>query len=335
MKRTILIDCDPGIDDAIALMMALASPELDVVGITTVGGNVGVEATTRNALALASLAGRRVPVARGMDLPLVAETRRAGSVHGADGLGGVDLPAPAYPAVPETAWDFIRDRAAERPGQLEIVAIGPLSNVAMALSAYPETRKRIKAIHLMGGSIAYGNATPAAEFNIYADPHAAAAVFQSGVPITMFGLDVTNRATMTAEGLEALRAGGGRVVLPCCSMLGHYLAAYRKFGRDSLALHDPLVVAWLLDPTLVALKPYYVDVETDGRFTTGKTVVDIHGVAKRPPNAMVGVDLEAGRFLALMTRLLRSYDAPGAASPLAPEAGPLPLAGSSAPGADR
>lgn len=318
-KRTILIDCDPGIDDAIALLMAFAASELDVVGITSVGGNVGLEATTKNALALATLAGRRIPVARGMDLALVAETKRAESVHGTDGLGGVQLPEPAYAAEKATAWEFIRDRAAEFPGELEIVAIGPLSNVAMALSAYPETRRRIKAIHLMGGSAGVGNATPAAEFNILADPHAAAAVFQSGVPVTMFGLDVTNRATLDPAGLEAIRAIGGRVIAPSCSMLDHYLAAYRRFGRDTLALHDPLVVAWLIDPSLVTLKPYFVEVETDGRYTTGKTVVDVHGILKRPPNAMVGVELDADRFVALMTKLLRSYDEPGAT--MAPGAG--------------
>ncbi|PKL24958.1 MAG: pyrimidine-specific ribonucleoside hydrolase RihA [Spirochaetae bacterium HGW-Spirochaetae-3] len=316
MKRRILIDCDPGIDDALAILMALAAPELDVVGVTTVGGNVGVDATTRNALALATLAGRRVPVARGADTALVVDKKRAESVHGADGLGGVPLPAPAYAAEEAPAWEFIRDRAAEFRGELEIVAIGPLTNVALALSAYPETRERIKAIHLMGGSIGFGNATPAAEFNIVADPHAAAAVFQSGVPITMFGLDVTNRANLSAEGLEELRAVGGRALSPCCSMLDHYLAAYRSFGRDALALHDPLVVAWLIDPSLVETRPYRVDVETDGRYTSGKTIVDVHGVSKRPPNAEVGVELDAERFIALLTRLLRSYDEPGAAGPL-------------------
>ncbi len=308
MRRKIIIDCDPGIDDAIAILMALAAPELEVVGITTVGGNVGLESTTRNALALCGLAGRRVPVARGLDRALVAGDARAPSVHGADGLGGAAPPAPGWGVEDVPAWDFIRDQAARYPGELEIVAIGPLSNVALALSAYPATADRLKAIHLMGGSIGLGNATPAAEFNMLVDPHAAAAVFQSGVPVTMFGLDVTSRASLSAAGLERLRGIGGRVLTPACAMLEHYLAAYRGFGRDSLALHDPLVVAWLLEPSLVTLKPYYVDVETDGRFTTGKTVVDEHNVLKRKPNAMVGVDIDAPAFAALMERLLRSYD---------------------------
>ena len=316
MRRTILIDCDPGIDDAIAILMALAAPGLEVVGITAVGGNVGVDTTTRNALALAALAaaggGRRVPVARGADLALFAEKRRAESVHGADGLGGVRLPQPARPMEKTPAWDFIRDAALLSKGSLEIVAIGPLTNIAMMLAAYPAVARSIQAIHIMGGSAGLGNATPAAEFNIYADPHAAAAVFQSGIPITMCGLDVTSRACLSPAGLEALKATGGRVLTPCCAMLDHYLEAYRGFGHDALALHDPLVVAHLIDPGLVTFRPYHVEVETDGRYTTGKTVVDLHNVSKRPPNAQVGVDLDADGFVALMTRLLCSYDEHGA-----------------------
>ena len=314
MKRTIIIDCDPGIDDALAILMALAAPdELEIAGITTVGGNVGVAETTRNALALVTLSGRRVPVAKGADHPLVVEKSRAASVHGADGLGGVRLPEPIWPLEKTSAWEFIRDAADRLGGRLELVAIGPLTNVAIALAAYPRLARSIRVIHLMGGSAGLGNVTPAAEFNTFVDPHAAAAVFQSGIPIDMYGLDVTSRAALTAPGLEALRSIGGRALTPVCSMLDHYMAAYRKFGRDTLALHDPLVIANLIDPSIVELKPYNVAVETNGEFTTGKTVVDVHNTLKRPPNARVGVDLDAARFLALMTRLLRSYDGPTAA----------------------
>jgi pyrimidine-specific ribonucleoside hydrolase len=313
MKRTIIIDCDPGIDDALAIMMALAAPdELDIAGITTVGGNVGVAETTRNALALAALSGRRVPVAKGADCPLVVQKSRAVSVHGADGLGGVKLPEPGWAIEGVSAWEFIRDAADRLDGRLELVAIGPLTNVAIALAAYPRLARSIRAIHMMGGSAGLGNVTPAAEFNTYVDPHAAAAVFQSGIPIVMYGLDVTSRAALTAPGLEELRRIGGRVLTPVCSMLDHYMGAYRKFGRDTLALHDPLVIANLLDPTIVRLKPYHVAVETNGEFTNGKTIVDVHNTLKRPPNAQVGVDLDAGKFLSLMRELLRSYDGPAA-----------------------
>jgi pyrimidine-specific ribonucleoside hydrolase len=311
MKRTIIIDCDPGIDDALAILMALASPgELDIAGITTVGGNVGISETTRNALALVALAGRRVPVAKGADCPLVVEKSRAVSVHGTDGLGGVKLPEPAWAVEEVSAWEFIRDTADRLDGRLELVAIGPLTNVAIALAAYPRLARSIRAIHMMGGSAGLGNVTPAAEFNTYVDPHAAAAVFQSGIPIVMYGLDVTSRAALTAPGLEELRRIGGRVLTPVCSMLDHYMAAYSTFGRDSLALHDPLVIANLIDPSIVQLKPYHVAVETNGEFTNGKTIVDVHNTLKRPPNAQVGVDLDAGTFLALMKSLLRSYDGP-------------------------
>jgi pyrimidine-specific ribonucleoside hydrolase len=313
MKRTIIIDCDPGIDDALAILMALAAPDvLDIAGITTVGGNVGIAETTRNALALVALSGRRVPVAGGADDPLVAQKSRAVSVHGADGLGGVRLPEPAWPLEKASAWEFIRDAADRLDGQLELVAIGPLTNVAIALAAYPRLARSIRAIHLMGGSAGLGNVTPAAEFNTFVDPHAAATVFQSGVPIAMYGLDVTSRAALSAPGLEELRAMGGRVLTPVCSMLDHYMGVYRTFNRDTLALHDPLVIANLIDPSIVELKPYHVAVETNGEFTTGKTVVDVHNTLKRPPNARVGVDLDAARFLALLTRLLRSYDGPAA-----------------------
>jgi len=188
------------------------------------------------------------------------------------------------------------------------VAIGPLTNIAIALAAYPYLARSIKTIHLMGGSAGLGNVTPAAEFNIYVDPHAAAAVFRSGIPLSMYGLDVTNRASLSGSGLESLRTSGGRVLTPLCSMLDHYLRAYRGFGRDTLALHDPLVIANLIDPTIVELKPYYVDVETNGEFTMGKTVVDVYNNLKRPPNALVGVELDNDKFLTLLTRLLRSYD---------------------------
>jgi pyrimidine-specific ribonucleoside hydrolase len=309
MKRTIIIDCDPGIDDALAILMALAAPdELDIAGITTVGGNVGIAETTRNALALVTLAGRRVPVAKGADNPLVVPKSRAVSVHGADGLGGVRLPEPVWPLEKASAWEFIRGTADRLDGQLELVAIGPLTNVAIALAAYPRLTRSIRAIHLMGGSAGLGNMTPAAEFNTFVDPHAAAAVFQSGIPIAMYGLDVTSRASLSAPALKELRTIGGRILTPVCSMLDYYMGVYRTFKRDTLALHDPLVIANLIDPSIVELKPYYVAVETNGEFTAGKTVVDVHNTLRRPPNTRVGVDLDAAKFLGLMERLLRSYD---------------------------
>lgn len=315
MSRPIIIDCDPGIDDAVALMMAFAAPEFEVVGITSVGGNVGADETTRNALALAELAGSDVPVARGADSPLAVEKRRAASVHGADGLGGVGLPAPKRAPEPMPAWEFIRDAAARLDGALELVTIGPLTNVAIALTAYPKLSRLIKRIHMMGGSAGLGNVTPAAEFNIHVDPHAAQAVFSAGVPIDMYGLDVTSKAALSSAGLSALKALGGRVVDPICRMLDHYLGVYRGFGRDSLALHDPLVIANMIDPSIVGLKPYRVEVETNGEFTAGKTVVDTLNILKKTPNARVGMEIDNAKFLALFERLLRSYDgAPADAS---------------------
>lgn len=308
MARTIIIDCDPGIDDAVALSMALAAKELDVVGITTVGGNVGVDMTTRNALRLTALAGKKIPIARGANQALVVPPHRAESIHGSDGLGGVHLAEGTYDEEPQRAYEFIRDTAKRLNGTLELVAIGPLTNLAITLRSYPEIIPLIRGIHIMGGSAGLGNASPAAEFNILADPHAAQMVFHAGIPITMCGLDVTNRATLSAMELEALKKIGGRVISPIGAMLDHYLSMYRSLGHQELALHDPLVIARLIDPHLVRLELCNVEVETQGQYTMGKTVVDLHHISGRPANAEVGVDLDREGVIKLMIALLRSYD---------------------------
>ena len=193
-KRKIIIDCDPGIDDALAIFMALASDRLDVLGITTVAGNVGIDKVTANALSLVSLAVQRgggrivpVPVCRGASGPFIVERREGGHVHGASGVGEAKLPAPDFPEHPGTAAAFIRDQAEKLDGELELVTIGPLTNIAGALHMYPDLAGKIQGITMMGGAAGFGNITPAAEFNIFADPHSAAAVFQSGIPIDMYG----------------------------------------------------------------------------------------------------------------------------------------------------
>ncbi len=309
MPRNILIDCDPGIDDAVAILMAFASDRLEVIGITTVAGNVGIEAVTRNALSLAALAGRSVPVSSGAEGPLVSKRIHASSVHGADGVGGVSLPAPAWPKDPRPAEDLIRDLAFGTPGGTDLVAIGPLTNVAIAISAYPALRNgAIGRIFMMGGSAGPGNATSAAEFNILADPHAAACVFQSGIPITMCGLDVTNRAVLGQGEIDALRKDGGKVAGLCCDMLQHYLRVYHSFGLPTLALHDAVAVVAAIDSAVLSTKACRVDVETDGEYTTGKTVVDLLGVSKCTPNADVALDIDVGTFLRLVRSLILTWD---------------------------
>ena len=204
-KRNIIIDSDPGIDDALAIFMALASDKLNILGITTVAGNVGIDQVTKNALSILTLAERSLPVCRGIISPLKAERHEGSVVHGRDGIGGVKLPEPAFGEDNRSAPEFIRDCAIQMNGDLELLTIGPLSNIAAVLHLYPKVASLIKRIVMMGGSHSYGNVSPAAEFNIYADPHAAAAVFNSGIPVDMYGLDVTRAAYITSSEIDQLR----------------------------------------------------------------------------------------------------------------------------------
>jgi pyrimidine-specific ribonucleoside hydrolase len=306
MSLPVLIDCDPGIDDAAAILMALAAPGLEVLGITTVAGNADLDQVTRNALALSALAGRRVPVAAGAEKPLVRERRSGSHIHGQNGLGGVELPEPGYGPDPRPAATFIRDLALGTEEGVDLVCLAPLTNIALALSACPDlARGPIRRIHMMGGSAGPGNATPAAEFNIYADPQAAAAVFMAGIPITMCGLDVTNKALLGEVEITALRRVG-KVGSTLADMLGFYLAAYRNFGRQALALHDAVPVAALLEPGVVATKACHVEVETEDERSLGKTIVDQAGAQGREPNADLALGLDYGLFMGTVTSLIGS-----------------------------
>ncbi len=308
MKRKIIIDCDPGIDDALAIFMALASDRLDVLGITTVAGNVSIDHVTRNALSLVSLAGKTLPVCRGASGPFIIKREKGGArVHGENGVGDVPLPPPAFGEDSRSAADFIHEMADEHEGELDLVVIGPLTNVATALGRYSGLTKKIRRIIMMGGAAGFGNVTPAAEFNIYADFHAAAAVFQAGIPIDMYGLDVTNRALISEDEMATLRATGKTIPILCCDMLKTYADFYESVGFSGLALHDPFAMACAIDESLAEYRECYVEVETQGTLTRGKTVVDILGVTGQNPNARVAVDLDRGRFIKLMSDLLVSY----------------------------
>jgi pyrimidine-specific ribonucleoside hydrolase len=307
-KRKIIIDCDPGIDDALAIFMAFASNKIEVLGITTVAGNVGIDHVTRNALSLVTLAGKQVPVCRGASGPFLIPRKEGAHVHGQNGVGDVKLPEPAFDTDPRRAADFINETAEALAGELELVTIGPLTNIAAALGMYPGLAKNIGRIIMMGGAAGFGNITPAAEFNIYADPHAAAAVFQSGIPIDMYGLDVTNRALISEEEMAALRATGKTIPNACCDMLKTYADFYESVGFSGLALHDPFAMAGLIDESLAEFKECYVEVETQGALTKGKTVVDTFGVTGKAPNCRVAMDLDRQRFITMMTELLVSYE---------------------------
>lgn len=306
----ILLDCDPGHDDALALTLALARPELELVGITTVGGNVAVERVTDNCLRVLALLDRPdVPVAVGAGEPLAGRAhRRAEHVHGETGLDGAPLPDPASAPVDAPALDFAAETIERHPG-LTLVATGPLTNVATLLRERPQLRDGIAAIALMGGSAGHGNITPSAEFNAYCDPEAAQVVFDSGLPITMMGLDVTHRALIRTGEIEALRASGGRVSAVFGDLLAFFLDAYeRRHGWGGCPVHDAVPVAELACPGIVRLERHRVDVELDGRLTRGRTVVDLDGVTGAPANADVGLDIDRDRFAELLLDAVRGFD---------------------------
>jgi inosine-uridine nucleoside N-ribohydrolase len=296
VSERIVIDCDPGHDDAIAILLALASPEVELIGVTTVAGNQTLDKTTRNALVTLEIGGRGdIPVAAGAQRPLQRELRTAAHVHGESGLDGPELPVPAARPVETDPGEWLR-------AGVVLVATAPLTNVALWL----ERGIRPGRIVWMGGAIGEGNVTPAAEFNAYVDPEAAAVVFASGIPITMVGLDVTHKALFTREHAERLRGTGraGRFVAELSDFF--QLFHERSYGLAGSPLHDAMAVAHVIDPTLLTTRHANVAVETSSEFCDGRTVVDLRGVTGREPDAEVGVDVDAGRFLELLVERIGS-----------------------------
>lgn len=302
--RPIVIDTDPGQDDAVALLLALASPELEVRGITTVAGNVALALTARNARIVCELAGRPdVAVYAGADRPLVRPLVTAEYVHGRTGLDGADLPEPTMALREGHAADFLVQAVMEAaPGTLTLCPLGPLTNVALAMQRAPEIVPRLGEIVLMGGGcFEGGNATPAAEFNIYVDPQAAAVVFGSGVPLTMLPLDVTHQALIKRRHLERLRALGTRVGEAVAGWL-EFFERYdvEKYGMEGGPLHDPCVIAYLLHPEFFTGRPCNVRIETTSELTMGMTVVDWWGVTGLAPNCTVIRRLDSEAFFDLL-----------------------------------
>ena len=308
-QRRIILDCDPGHDDAIAILLAARAPQLKLEAITTVAGNQTVEKTARNALKVCSLAGiRDVPVAAGMDRPLVQRQYLAPEIHGESGLDGPSIPEPTLELAPMHAVDLLIDRLMSSEGDLTIVATGPLTNVATALRREPRIVPKIERIVLMGGAIGLGNWTPAAEFNIYVDPEAASIVFSSGCPITMVGLEVTHRAQATSLVRQRIRALNNPVALLVDELLEYFAETYRTvFGFPAPPVHDPCAVACLMDPEVLQSRPMRVDIELQGEFSRGRTICDVYGTTGRPANADVGLDLDAERFWDLLTSTLAMY----------------------------
>lgn len=302
--RRIILDCDPGVDDALALLLAFAAPEaVKVEAITTVIGNVMLPATTANALRIRDLAGRGdVPVFAGCPRPMMAPVSREKSVHGGDGLGDIGLPAPASAAEAEHAVDAIIRIVRENPGEITLCPIGPMTNIALALIKAPDIVPLIPKIVFMGGAaFRPGNSTPAAEFNFMIDPHAAQVMLTAGIPLTMFGLDVTARALITPGWMADVEAQGGRVARAAIAML-------RAYGAGDPCLHDPCVIAHLIDPTLFTGIEAWVEVETAAPLARGQSIAAVseRHRAGRAPNARVVTGLDAPRlFTLLRDRLLR------------------------------
>ncbi|MEN6595871.1 MAG: nucleoside hydrolase [Clostridiaceae bacterium] len=295
-KLPLLLDCDPGVDDAIAILLSKYLANLELVAVTSVAGNVTTEHTTRNALDLLALAGMdQIPVYRGAEKPMFGEAHTAPHVHGQNGLGGLML-APSLRQPEELpAWDAIDQTAKRCEGELTVVAIGPLTNLGLALVKYKDLPKRIKRVVLMGGAAVGGNVTPAAEFNAYADPEAADIVFNSGLDVVMCGLDVTVPAYLTAEELDELSALGSRQAKFARDVAQGVLKYSHGYGLPGMCMHDPLALLYADDETLLKTERAGVRVETKGKLTRGKTVTDLYSDKKMEKNTWVatGVDREA------------------------------------------
>jgi inosine-uridine nucleoside N-ribohydrolase len=334
----VIIDTDPGVDDALALLLAMLSPELKIEAITPVAGNVPLELTLPNALRLVEIAGRTdIPVAAGARVPLVRRLVTASYAHGENGLGGAVFPEPTIKPVAEPAADYIRKIVRKYRHEVTLITLGPLTNIATALSSDPELASMVRGLTMMGGSLSGGNITPAAEFNIYVDPEAARIVFQSGIPITMVGLDVTRKTSLTEYHVRVLEAAQNPVSQAAAKIGRNAINHNRERGfLVGPNMHDSLAVAAFLDPTILKWQEYYVDVETTGELTAGETLgyspiagdlkrrpgmekdaaasMTIRGSAptlastktspvvrdKFVPNTNVGVDVDSARFFDLL-----------------------------------
>jgi pyrimidine-specific ribonucleoside hydrolase len=305
MPIPIILDCDPGHDDAIALLLALASPELELLGVTTTYGNQTLEKTTANALRVLELVDRtEVPVAAGADRPLARELVVAAHVHGESGLDGPVLPEARAAPIADDAAAFMAASVHEAREPVTIVATGPLTNVARYLAEHGTDG--VARIVLMGGAIAEGNFTPAAEFNIWCDPEAAAAVLDSGLDVTMMGLDVTHRALLGPD-VEARLSSAGSVGAFVADLNVYFTRYHREtYGWDGAPIHDAVAVAHLIRPDLIETRHRNVEIELESELCRGRTVVDLWSRTERPPNAHVGVDLDAEAFFDLLVERIGS-----------------------------
>lgn len=302
----VILDVDPGHDDAVALMLACGAPELEVRAVTTVAGNVPLPKTTRNALRVLSLIGRdSVPVGVGADAPLARPLHTAEDIHGESGLDGPELVEPTFGPDERGAVRLMADVFEESVEPVTLIPMGPLTNIATFLEEHPRLKEKIGRIVLMGGSMGLGNTTPAAEFNVYVDPEAARTVFRSGLRITMVGLDVTHEASAGPEEVRRLRTFG-RVGGVAAELVTFFTSTYKRtFRFDAPPIHDAVAVAAVAEPGILRTRPMRVEIECNSELTRGETVCDLHNVWGKPPNAEVGVGLDKTAFFEVLYRSLK------------------------------
>lgn len=308
-KIPVIIDCDPGHDDAIALVLALSSPKLDVRGITTSSGNQTIEKTTRNAQRICEFLGKReVPIAQGRSGPLLTDVRTAAGAHGETGLDGPALPEPVAELQPMTAVEFIARELERSEEKITLVPTGPLTNIATLILCYPHLIHKIERICLMGGSVVSGCSDKgASEFNILVDGYAAHVVFTSGIPIVMHGLDVTNYSTIGFEEKDTFRAAG-RVGTFVAELADFFGRGFQMVGWPGVPVHDACAVAWLIDPTIFTSKELYVELDLNGENTYASTVADYHNLSGKTPNVTVCLQSDRERFVALLLDACKSYE---------------------------
>jgi inosine-uridine nucleoside N-ribohydrolase len=317
MQR-IILDTDPGLDDALALFLALASPEVQLEAITTVSGNVHVDLTTRNALALLELTGRTtIPVARGCDRPIVRQPVFADYVYGHNGLGGISLPEPQLRPLNQHAVDLIIEKVMAAPREITLVAVGPLTNIAMALRKEPRIAEYVREVVIMGGALRVpGNVTPEAEFNIFADPHAARMVFHAGWPIRLVTLDVTQKTSLKRERVQALASYGNPVTWLIQQMVENFLNTFGlPRGITAFQMHDPLCLSAAFQPEIITWEPAYVDVEIASSLTLGETVAYFSNLREdidpslehlHSPNMLTSVGVDVDGFIRMFADRIRS-----------------------------
>ncbi|AIN19887.1 inosine-uridine preferring nucleoside hydrolase family protein [Yersinia rochesterensis] len=310
MSRSIIIDCDPGHDDAIALILALTSPELNVQAVTTCAGNQTPDKTLRNALRILTLLERQdIPVAGGALKPLLRELIIANNVHGESGLDGPSLPDPGFAPQAENAVELMARILRDSSHPVTLVATGPLTNVALLLAGHGALAAKIDRIVIMGGAVMLGNWTPAAEFNIFVDPEAADRVFKSGIPITMAGLDVTHQAQVMDEDIDRIRQLNNPIAEVVADLLDFFMLYHRqeRWGFQGAPLHDPCTIAWLLAPELFTSIERWVGIETRGEYTQGMTVVDYYQLTDNKPNAEVLMGIDRKGFIDLLVERIARY----------------------------